>query len=623
MFRRCRPINPHDRAWVRRLALIRTAAADARGRSESFLRRRTADRRHAVPTRRHDRERFTAEAIGDVVEAVRRVDGKTLYDVQCIAGWVLAGGTIAQVNTGEGKTLITAIPAYLASLAGRGVHVATTNDYLSRRDYEALRPVFRMLGVTVGHIATDQSPPDKRSAYRRDVTYGPGYEFGFDYLRDQIERRRRSSRPPGERFAMRLSGRVDDGGILMQRHPFAAIVDEADGVMIDEAGTPLVLSGGDPGPQTDADAFAAADRLATEFTDEDVTVDGRRLRLTSAGERSIRERSRDVAACRLARPWRTLVLNALKARRTLRRDVDYVVTGDAVCLVDPHTGRIHDERKWQDGLHQAVEVAEGLRPGIETVNHVRIARQRLLGMYEHLAGLTGTAETCADELSEVYGLRTSVVPPNVPSRRVRHPTRYFADAAARDAHVVARVRSMVRDGRAVLVGTVSVAESRRVGERLASAGVDAVTLNGTQDADESRIVADAGRPGRVTVATNMAGRGTDIPLSPAVRAAGGLHVLATQFQPSRRVDRQLAGRAGRRGDPGSVEFLASADDDIIDGTPLSRRLRRITDPDGLVSGDYDATVRSIQERLESAAAASRRQLVRRNRWTEELQEMVA
>ncbi|MDA8743930.1 preprotein translocase subunit SecA [Rubripirellula amarantea] len=564
------------------------------------------------------------DAVALITEAVRRVTGKTYYDVQLIAGSRLAQGRVAEIQTGEGKTLITAIPAFVFALAGRGVHVATTNDYLSRRDYETTRPAFRLLGLTIAHLDTGQEAGDKRIAYGCDITYGPGYEFGFDYLRDQIERRKGEAMRLGDRFVERIRGQHFQTTASVQRPCAFAIIDEADSVLIDEANTPLVLGGQDPGPQTDPALYRIADQFALSLSEgQDYRIqNGGIIELTESGRRLAGTAFENLPRKKMARSWTVLVHNALKARIGLKRDVDYVVQSGEVQIVDANTGRIHDERRWQGGLHQAVEVAAGLEPSIETLTQARITRQRYCQYYDKLSGLTGTAGENVSDFREFYGLDTDIIPTHRPSQRQIVPVRYFANHADKMRFIVDDAMKRSRNGQPVLIGTRSIKESNAV----ASAFNRAVTLlNGVQDEIEADVVSRAGQAGAITIATNMAGRGTDIAVDGQAKAAGGLHVIATEHQDSPRVDRQLAGRAARQGDPGSVQFLACPQDTLIENhdPKLAATLAGIQLSTGITAAHLDSAIAGLQRDIDRKRFEMRRQMVARDAWLENIQNTLA
>jgi preprotein translocase subunit SecA len=501
-----------------------------------------------------------------VREAAARALGVEHYDVQLMAGRVLAEGMLAEMETGEGKTLAATLPACAAALAGIPVHVITANDYLVERDADSMRPLYAALGLRVGAVVDRERDPERRrSAYRCDVTYATSKGIAFDYLRDGLERRQRRGALP--LHIEDLGGAAPLAGRLLLRGLCFAIVDEADSVLIDEACTPLILSGSVAPSETQQRSHRRAVRLARALepgSDFVLDMRERRVEITAAGHARLEELARPLGGFwtgpRRREEW---VSRALSALHLYLRDRDYVVRDERVEIVDPPTGRAAPDRAFEQGLHQMIEVKEGCPASPERETLARISYQRFFRRYLRLAGTTGTAREVAREIESVYGLRTARIPTRLPSRRRSQGERVFATEAAKWAAVVDRVRELHEAGRPVLVGTSSVAASERLGELIEAAGLPRRVLNARQDAEEAAIVAEAGGPGRVTVATHMAGRGTDIHLGPGVAERGGLHVLATQRAPARRIDRQLSGRCGRQGEPGSFELLTSLEDEPV------------------------------------------------------------
>jgi preprotein translocase subunit SecA len=532
-----------------------------------------------------------ARAFALVREVARRTLGMTHFDVQLVGGWVMAQGMLAEMETGEGKTLTATLPACAAALAGIPVHVVSVNDYLVQRDAEAMRPVYEALGLRVGTVTESQrDTAARRSAYACDVTYVTNKQLAFDYLRDGLVRGPR--RDPISFRLERLRDEPEQGEELMLRGLCFAIVDEADSVLIDEARTPLILSG--PGaspdePRTYARALDLA-RSLDEGDDFQLDRGARVAALTERGRERLEERAQPLGGFwtgpRRREEW---TVQALCALHLYQRDRHYLVRDEKVEIIDQPTGRVTPDRSWERGLHQLIEAKESvpLTPPRETI--ARISYQRFFRRYLRLAGMTGTAREVARELWSTYRLNTVPIPPRLPSRRERLPTRVFATDADRWSAVVERVRERHQAGRAVLVGTCSVASSEHLSGLLRDAGLAHQVLNARQDAEEAAVVAAAGQPGRITVATNMAGRGTDIGLDPEVAARGGLCVIATRRGEARRIDRQLFGRCGRQGDPGSCEAILAADDEPLrlyypawllgpaqrlsrNGAPLGRRI---------------------------------------------------
>ena len=624
------------RATVSAVRRVRElVASHLASESDRELAGRFADLRERAGVQRRLTTARTLQAAALLTEAIRRASGKTLYDVQLAGGLAIAAGTVGQMQTGEGKTITTALGAGLLSLvAPRGVHVATTNAYLAARDCEELRPPLELLGLAVGGLPDPHDPEAARTAYAADVTFGTGYDFGFDLLRDHQARLAHPVPPLGHSYLQRLAGTLRPLPVPMQRGHDAAVVDEADSVLVDEATMPLILAapGGSP---PDAGVLAAAAWAASQLeagTHYLADEADRTLQLTDAGWRrghDLLAAARDehgAIASRLTRPWVVSLGHALRAALFLRRGVDFVVrvaedgpmTGQpAVQIIDPSTGRIHPERTWQDGLHQAVEQAAGVPLSPETRSDGRISRQRCFGRYTRLAGLTGTAAVA--EFAAAYGLPTRTIPTHRPSQRRVLPCRAFGSSHARDAAIAAEVLRRRRrgDGQPILIGARTIAHSEALASALDAVGLAAVVLNGVQDGEEAAIVAAAGQHGALTIATNMAGRGTDIKPDDAALAAGGLHVIVAGPNTSARVDRQLAGRAARQGQPGSVQTFVAGEDELFTLARSRGGERLWAAAAGRRSGEVDAATAAAAERdvaaaqshLERDAAQRRRRMV--------------
>jgi preprotein translocase subunit SecA len=518
-----------------------------------------------------------ASAFALARETSRRHAGMRHFRVQLLGGAALMAGGLPEMQTGEGKSLTALLPAIAAALSGRPVHIVTVNDYLARRDAEQFRPVYNALGLTVGVVEHGQQPQDRQRAYACDVTYCTNKELVFDYLRDRLAlgtRRGRTRLLVDELFKTKLAGQSQR---LLLRGLHFAIVDEADSVLIDEARTPLILTGMAAETESDAGVYEIALDFARRLVPDDdfrVLASRKETRLTARGERRMAEMTvglQGLWAIRRARE--ELVQQALSALHFFRRDVQYIVADGKVQIVDEFTGRIMPDRSWERGLHQLIEAKENCAITERRHTLARITYQRFFRRYLHLCGMTGTAIETAGELRAVYALPVVRIPTNRPLRRTNLGTQIFRTAAVKWNAVVDSVNAVTRQGRPVLIGTRSVDASEHVGELLFKAGLQPVILNARQDRQEAEIVAGAGQPGRVTVATNMAGRGTDIQLHPAVREAGGLHVILTEYHESRRIDRQLYGRAGRQGDPGSYESIVALDDELFQGFAGQQLLR--------------------------------------------------
>jgi len=507
---------------------------------------------------------LVARAFGLVRAAARREIGMAHFPVQLMGGCLMLQGMLAEMETGEGKTLTATLPAAAAALAGMPVHVITVNDYLAERDGELMRPVYQALGLSVGITRPEQQPAERQAAYAADITYCTNKDIGFDYLRDSLTIS--SKRARGRLLLQKLTGAGDALDRLLLRGLHFAIVDEADSVLIDEARTPLVISGaGDAAAESELFRLAldAASGLGQEI---DYVLDHteRVARLTDQGRLRLKELSAGLpASWRSARAREEIAHQALAAKHLFDLDVHYLVHDGKVMIVDEYTGRVMPDRSWERGLQQLIEVKEGCEVTGRRPTLARITYQRLFRRYLRLSGMTGTAMEVAPELEAVYGLKTVRVPTNRPVVRTDLGTRLYADRG-RKWDAVAHTLAQLRDaGRPVLAGSRSVAASEELCAVLAARGLPHVLLNARQDRAEADIIAAAGQAGRITVATNMAGRGTDIRPEPGVLARGGLHVVLTEFHESGRIDRQLFGRCGRQGDPGSCEAIVSLDDDIL------------------------------------------------------------
>ena len=567
------------------------------------------------------------EAFAISAEALRRTTGKVFYDCQLLGGLVLATGSIAEMQTGEGKTITCALPAVLYGLKGDGVHVATTNAYLAERDHAELAPIFELTGISSAIIKSDQSPMSKRSAYAADVTYGTGYEFGFDFLRDQLTLRNQPAFPLGTRFLGRLRGLDPAVPQLVQRRLSFAIIDEADSVLIDEATTPLILSGTGKTARPSKVVYAHAMKVADTLKErEHFTVDESKgsLELTKQGWATTHHLLDENVQCQLQRPWAQYVEQSLRAAHLLQREVDYVVMNDEIVIVDQNTGRIHDERKWRSGLHQSVEIREGVPLTAEREIEARITRQRYFKFYDRIAGMTGTAVGNEQELLEFYHLPVVQIPRNQPTKRVRLPSFYCKTTEEKFAAIVESVIRKSLQGQPVLVGTKSIYQSLEISKLLNEKGVQHSVLNGTQDEAEAEIISQAGISGSVTIATNMAGRGTDIRLDSRAIESGGIHVIAVEHHESPRVDRQLIGRAARQSDPGSCQFFVCSEDEIIlhYHKSFAKTLAKKTPPNNH-SPHYDRSVRELQSHIEKLKFASRQKMVLHDNWIESVQRAVA
>ncbi|OLN24062.1 accessory Sec system translocase SecA2 [Domibacillus antri] len=484
-----------------------------------------------------------AEAFAVVREAAKRVLGMRHYDVQLIGGLILTDANISEMATGEGKTLVASLPSYLRALEGKGVHVITVNEYLAKRDRDTIGPLHEFLGLTVGLNLPMMDPADKQKAYLADITYGVGTEFGFDYLRDNM--------------VWHPSQRV-------QRPYHFAIIDEVDSVLIDEAKTPLIIAGKMP-PAADLHYIGA--RVAKRFVrDVDYQLDDE-TKAVSLTEEGIEKVEKAFGVDNLYDiEHQTLyhyMIQAVRAHVMFERDVDYIIKDGAILLVDMFTGRTMEGRTLSDGLHQAIEAKENLEITDENKTQASITIQNYFRMYPFLSGMTGTAKTEEKELLEVYNMNVYKVPTNRPVQRVDMPGRIYRTKEDKYKAVTEEVVSRHQKGQPVLVGTTSILQSEKIADYFEKAGLSFEILNAKSVEQEVELISRSGQRGHITIATNMAGRGTDILLGDGVPELGGLHVIGTERHESRRIDNQLKGRAGRQGDPGSSEFIISLEDDMF------------------------------------------------------------
>jgi preprotein translocase subunit SecA len=485
-----------------------------------------------------------------------------------------------------------------------------------------MAPVLQRLGFTVGLLRSGDSLEEKRKAYRCDVTYGPGYEFGFDYLRDQLALLNAARPRLGESFRSMIRQGIQQPLAVQGSRAFA-IVDEADSVMIDEATTPLVLSGPASEHSACPESYLAARACAALLSvDRDYVADrsAKTVRLTAAGAQRAIVLADAAVLKAIDRPWQCYVEQALYSNIFLQRDVDYVVSNGRVALVDEFTGRIFEDRTLREGLHQAVEAKEGLSVTAETQPLAHITRQRFFRLYGSLCGMTGTASSSADEFREAYNLPVVRIPTRLTCRRSECPTRYFANSHSKWNAIVADIEQVHRSGRPVLVGTRTIEASEHIAQLARDRGLGVQLLNGRQDEDEAQLVARAGQQGTITIATNMAGRGTDIKLGRGVAENGGLHVVGTERHESIRVDRQLTGRAARQGDPGSCQFFVAADDSLIAryGPWLGQTMAELAGPNGEIETDLSRQVQGVQRDAERQSYARRKQLFMHDHWQQQV-----
>ncbi|MBN2327256.1 MAG: preprotein translocase subunit SecA [Candidatus Omnitrophica bacterium] len=554
----------------------------AKGLSDGDLRGQTDVFRQRIQDG-EDLYELIPESFAVVREAAQRTIGMRHFDVQLIGGMVLFEGKIAEMATGEGKTLVATLPAYLRGLTGKGVHIVTVNDYLARRDREWMGPIYEFLGLSVGVIQNNMEPPDRQAAYACDITFGTNNEYGFDYLRDNMSIAKE---------------------YCVQRKLYYAVVDEVDSILIDEARTPLIISG--PAESSTDKYYVVDNAVKRLIKDDDYTIDERDQVsvLTEKGTEKIQkllnvniydEQNIDLVHH---------VQQALRANYLFKKDDRYIVENGEVVIIDEFTGRKMPGRRYSDGLHQALEAKEGLKIQRENQTLATITFQNYFRLYEVLAGMTGTADTEAAEFMEIYKLDVVVIPTNRPLQRVNQPDSVYKTEREKFKAIVDEIVERNQKGQPMLVGTVSIEKSEKLSAMLKKRGVRHDVLNAKHHEREAEIVAEAGHKGAVTIATNMAGRGTDIKLEEGVSGLGGLYVLGTERHESRRIDNQLRGRSGRQGDPGESHFFLSLEDDLLrifGGERIKGLAERFGMEEGevLAHGMVTKAIENAQKRVEA------------------------
>lgn len=613
-----RPQATHDRQL---LPQIQTLACALRNVDDADLASQFQQLNMVSQQTGDEPDGFTVRSFALTAESVRRVLGLNYFPEQFLAGLAMIRGKIVEMQTGEGKTITAVLPACWFAAADREVHVMTVNQYLAERDFQMLAPVYDRLGLSVGLNLPGCSTTTKQSAYQASVTYGPGYEFGFDYLRDQITLQSQKRTRLGCRFSSTLNGNTSSLPQTVQRSQAVAIIDEADSVMIDEATVPLVLSSRGGLPADNPNVYLAARQSALSLkADQDFVVNDQtsELLITDLGFLRLSTDNSSLPSERLDRPWLQYVEQALRAERFYHRDIHYVIFDNRVQIVDPQTSRIFADRNWRNGLHQAIEAKEGKLITQESQPLAKIMRQKYFQRYDLLCGISGTVQGCHQELCDIYRTRLSVIPPHLPSQRRDLTPRLFVDQKSKERALIESIRQLQTTRRPVLAGTSNIETSQRLSTRLHAEEIEHHLLNGLQDAAEATVIASAGKPGAITIATNLAGRGTDIQLEQRASRAGGLHVIATEFQLSARSDRQLIGRAARKGEPGSSQIFAALDDPLfrLSRPAWIRALQRQADINGEipVTKQIRDRIAKIQYKAAQTSRQRRKQLVQHDTW---------
>lgn len=570
------------------------------------------------------------DAFALVREAATRTIGLSHFNVQLLGGIAIHDGSIAEMETGEGKTLVATLPMYLFALQGRGAHLATANDYLAARDAEIMRPVYEMLGMTVGVVEAQVTPAQRHAAYRCDITYGTAKEFGFDFLRDRLLKRQLQQH---DNSLDRMMGVTNQSDEPVQRDLYFALIDEADSLMIDEARTPLVISAMPPkGPNVKLECYRWAASVVTSGTLQDGVQfihdrEKRTIDLTASGRRLVRSLNKPDAARLLPVSYLCeYIERAVLVDRQFTLDREYVVRDGEIVIVAEQTGRLAEGQKWRGGIHQAIEAKEGVEISVSAGHAAQITIQEYFRTYKHLGGMTGTTAGAEREFKEFYNLKVVRIPTNRPNQRVRLPDRALGTSEAKWLAIVEEVRQAHTAGRAVLIGTSSIDKSEELSKLLIDSGIEHEILNAKQLAREAEIVAKAGEAGRVMVATNMAGRGTDIKLGPGVAESGGLHVICSELHESERIDRQLVGRCARQGDPGTWRQYMSLDDHILPvglGVQPAAQLKLLGEKNAAAAFEqYTSTFKKAQQLVERRHFELRRQMMELSKSRRKLHEQM-
>jgi preprotein translocase subunit SecA len=561
--------------------------------------------------------RLLVEGYALVREAGRRTLNMRHFDVQILGGIAMFHRSIVEMQTGEGKTLTATLPMYLHGLLGRGCHLATVNDYLARRDADWMAPIYRMLGMTVGVVETQMSQPQRRESYGCDVTYGTAKEFGFDFLRDRLLLRRIAEGQTDLLGGMLGQGHGAADEKPVQGQPYFALVDEADSILIDEARTPLIISALPTEEEKLAvECYKWSASVIKEFVeDDDYDYDHEKktVELTREGRQKVRLLAKPEAMDTVGMVnIYQYIERAILVDREYFHDRQYVVRDGEIVIVDEFTGRLSEGRKWRDGIHQAVEAKQGVEVTVATGQAARITVQDFFLRYEYLAGMTGTAMGSAGELRRIYRCHVLPIPTNRPAIRQRLPDRVFGTSDVKWEAVIEEIRQLHAAGRPILIGTRSIDKSEKLSALLNSLGIEHSVLNANHIEAEADIVAGAGVPGKVTVSTNMAGRGTDIKLGDGVADMGGLHVICTEMHDASRIDRQLIGRCGRQGDPGTFRQYLALDDDLLltgFGPKKSRKLKERGENSGGPFDRLHGLFRRAQRKVERRHFRQRKTLM--------------
>jgi preprotein translocase subunit SecA len=610
------PVKVRLAHWAQLLPKIAEFEPELMELSDHELRKRSLSVRYRARSG-EPLSRLLPEGYALVREAGRRTLNMRHFDVQLLGGIAMFYRSIVEMRTGEGKTLTATLPMYLNAISGKGCHLATVNDYLARRDAEWMRPVYESLGITVGVIETQMPQPQRRKEYACDVVYGTAKEFGFDFLRDRLLLRRiREGQNDLLGGMLGQTGR-GKGEKPVQREAHFALVDEADSILIDEARTPLIISAlPTEAEKLEVECYRWSAQMAEEFVeDEDYEYDHekRKAELTWQGRQKVRTLPKPEAmdTVGMVNIYQHIE-QAIMVTREYTLDRQYVVRDGEIVIVDEFTGRLGEGRKWREGIHQAVEAKQGVEVTVKTGQAARITVQDFFLRYEKLAGMTGTARSSRRELGKIYKCHVIPIPTNRPVIRKQLPTQVLADQTSRWEAVVEEVVEMHHEGRPLLIGTRSIDKSELLSKMLNDRGIEHQVLNAHRIAEEADIVARAGLKGKVTVSTNMAGRGTDIKLGEDIAELGGLHVICTEMHDSRRIDLQLIGRCGRQGDPGTFRHYLAMDDDLLEsglGPKKAKKCKAIGEKSNGDLKKYTRVFRRAQRKVERRHFRDRKALM--------------
>ena len=602
--------------WASLLPKIAALEPELQQLSDQQLRKRSLSLRYRAKSGEPLR-RLLVEGYALVREAGRRTINMRHFDVQILGGIALFHRSIVEMQTGEGKTLVATLPLYLYGLVGKGCHLATVNDYLACRDADWMGPIYKALGLSVGVVETQMSQPQRRKAYQCDVTYGTAKEFGFDFLRDRLLLRRIQEGQGDLLGGMLGEGRSASDEKPVQGDAYFALVDEADSILIDEARTPLIISALPTEEERLAvECYKWSTSVIKEFVDDedyDYDHEKRTVELNREGRQKVRLLPKPQAMDTVGMVTiYQYIERAILVDREYHLDRQYVVREGEIVIVDEFTGRLAEGRKWRDGIHQAVEAKQGVEVTVATGQAARVTVQDFFLRYDNLAGMTGTAMGSARELRKIYRCHVLAIPTNRPSIRRHLPELVFGTTDAKWAAVLQEIEELHNQGRPILIGTRSIDKSEILSRLLAERGIEHQVLNANHIEAEAEIVAKAGLPGKVTVSTNMAGRGTDIKLGEGVAEMGGLQVIGTEMHDANRIDRQLFGRCGRQGDPGAYRQYLALDDDLLLSGLGPKRSKKLKTLGEQSSGQFDSLhklFRKSQKKVERRHFRQRKALM--------------